>query len=452
MDALAVKQAELKEVVDKLTALDEQLNAAKTKKADLEAEYKLCSEKLDRANKLIGGLGGEKTRWTESATLLSTQLTALAGDMLLSAGYIAYLGPFTSAYRHDALERWVKACRAANIPSSDKFVFSQALGDPVAIRQWAIWGLPNDDFSTSNGIVLFRSNRWPLCIDPQGQTNKWIRTMHAEEQLVVVKLTGVLTTQQSKHQLFAPVPAEVRRICKDARNALQGGWRAEANYLRRMETAIQMGQPVLMENVQEALDAALEPVLLKQTFKSAGAVMIKLGDTSVEWSPHFRFYMTTKLRNPHYPPELCTKVALLNFMITPEGLEDQLLGLVVAQERPDLEKQKNQLIIQGAENKRKLKEIEDQILKVLSSSQGNILEDEGAVNILQESKVVSDDIQRKQKAAEKTEAAIDEARVSYHPIAGATLAHLSESCLVASGSGNHGMPALLAIAGLCVFT
>lgn len=88
---------------------------------------------------------------------------------------------------------------------------------------------------------------------------------------------------------------------------------ADKNYLRRMETAIQLGQPVLMENVEESLDAALEPVLLKQTFKSAGSLMIKLGDSSVEWSPHFKFYMTTKLRNPHYPPELCTKVRSTQF-------------------------------------------------------------------------------------------------------------------------------------------
>ena len=46
-----------------------------------------------------------------------------------------------------------------------------------------------------------------------------------------------------------------------------------------------------------------------------------------------RFFITTKLRNPHYLPEISTKVTLLNFMITPEGLEDQLLGIVVAKER-----------------------------------------------------------------------------------------------------------------------
>lgn len=71
-----------------------------------------------------------------------------------------------------------------------------------------------------------------------------------------------------------------------------------------------MGQPVLMENVEQSIDAAIEPVLLKQTFKSSGTLMIKLGEGSVEWSVHFKMYMTTKLRNPHYAPEICTKVPL----------------------------------------------------------------------------------------------------------------------------------------------
>ena len=93
--------------------------------------------------------------------------------------------------------------------------------------------------------------------------------------------------------------------------------------------------------------------------------MIRLGDASVEYAENFRFYITTKLRNPHYLPEVSVKVTLLNFMITPEGLEDQLLGIVVAAERPDLQEQKNKLILEGAENKRLLKEIEDKV-KTLS--------------------------------------------------------------------------------------
>ena len=68
-----------------------------------------------------------------------------------------------------------------------------------------------------------------------------------------------------------------------------------------------------------------------------GVWCIKLGDNTIEYSSDFRLYFTTKLRNPHYLPELSTKVTLLNFMITPEGLEDQLLGIVVAKERYNIQ-------------------------------------------------------------------------------------------------------------------
>lgn len=130
----------------------------------------------------------------------------------------------------------------------------------------------------------------------------------------------------------------------------------------------------------------------------------------------FRFYMTTKLRNPHYLPEVAVKVTLLNFMITTQGLQDQLLGITVARERPDLEAEKNNLIVQGAENKRMLKETEDQILEVLSSAD-NILEDETAVQILSSAKALANDISEKQVVTEATEKQIDLARLSYVPIA-----------------------------------
>ena len=79
--------------------------------------------------------------------------------------------------------------------------------------------------------------------------------------------------------------------------------------------------------------------------------------------------MTTRLRNPHYLPEVSVKVCLINFMITPRGLEDQLLGIVAATEKPELEEKKNVLIVESASNKKELQEIEDMILKVLSTSE-----------------------------------------------------------------------------------
>lgn len=100
-------------------------------------------------------------------------------------------------------------------------------------------------------------------------------------------------------------------------------------------------------------------------------------------------------------------------MITTDGLEDQLLGIVVMRERPELEEEKTKLVLQGAENSRQLKEIEDKIIEVLSTSEGNILEDETAINVISSSKTLSNDIAQKQVIAEKTEKKIDDARMGY---------------------------------------
>ena len=87
---------------------------------------------------------------------------------------------------------------------------------------------------------------------------------------------------------------------------------------------------IISENIGEHLDAALEPLLLQQKFKQGGTEMIKIGDSTIPWNDSFRFFMTTKLTNPHYAPEVCVKVSLINFAITFVGLEDQLLGMLTS--------------------------------------------------------------------------------------------------------------------------
>lgn len=380
MKSLNAKRASLKEVQDKLAELQKQFDENTKKKADLEYQVDLCSKKLDRAEKLIGGLGGEKDRWGKAATSLGIQFDNLTGDVLISAGVVAYLGAFTSAYRQEQTKEWSRMCREKGIPCSDDFSLNTTLGEQVKIREWTIAGLPTDSFSIENGIVISNARRWPLMIDPQGQANKWIKNMEKANNLHVIKLT-------------------------------------DSDFVRTLENCIQFGTPVLLENVGEDLDPILEPILLKQTFKQGGSMCIRLGDSTIEYSKDFRFYITTKLRNPHYLPETSVKVTLLNFMITMEGLEDQLLGIVVARERPELEEEKSQLILQSAENKKQLKEIEDKILEVLSTSEGNILEDETAIEVLSSSKTLANEISEKQAIAEETEQKIDLARMGYKPIA-----------------------------------
>ena len=83
---------------------------------------------------------------------------------------------------------------------------------------------------------------------------------------------------------------------------------SDPNFVRTLENCIQFGTPVLMEDVGEEIDPLLESLLLKQMFKQGGALCVKLGDSIIEYSPDFRFFLTTKLRNPHYLPETAVKV------------------------------------------------------------------------------------------------------------------------------------------------
>jgi dynein heavy chain len=105
----------------------------------------------------------------------------------------------------------------------------------------------------------------------------------------------------------------------------------------QLETAISFGTPVLLENIGEDIDPIFEAVLQNKKIKQGGQWKLKMGEKIIDFSNDFRFYMTTKLSNPHYPPEICVKVTLLNFMVTPEGLEDQMLNIVVKIEEPNKE-------------------------------------------------------------------------------------------------------------------
>ncbi|KAJ1128842.1 hypothetical protein NDU88_007214 [Pleurodeles waltl] len=71
-----------------------------------------------------------------------------------------------------------------------------------------------------------------------------------------------------------------------------------------------------------------------------GRRFIKIGDKEVEYHPEFRLILHTKFFNPHYKPEMQAQCTLINFLVTRDGLEDQLLAAVVAKERPDLEELK----------------------------------------------------------------------------------------------------------------
>ncbi|KAK9823491.1 hypothetical protein WJX72_003121 [[Myrmecia] bisecta] len=380
------KQAALQAVVDKVARLEQQLAEAQKEQAELKLQADTTEKRLVRAAKLTSGLAEEGVRWGQTAERIQVSTNLLVGDVFIGAACIAYYGAFTGQYRQDLVAAWIARCRQLGIPVSGDCTLKATLASPVEVREWHIFGLPIDDVSIDNGILVTRGKRWPLMIDPQGQAAAWVKAMEAKNGLRIVKLTN-------------------------------------ANFLRTLENSIRIGNPVLIEDVEETLDPALEPVLLKQVYKQAGRTLIRLGDTDIDYEPNFRLYITSKLANPHYLPEVCIKVTLINFTVTSRGLEDQLLGDVVRKERPDLEEQRDRLVLSISSDKRQLKELEDKILKLLKEAKGNILDDEVLINTLNNSKLTSGMIQGRVKEAEETEVNINEAREHYRPAAarGSTL-------------------------------
>jgi dynein heavy chain len=102
---------------------------------------------------------------------------------IIAAGMVAYSGAFTSLYRNKLEQLWVQKLEEASLEHDPKITMRNFLGIPVKIQQWNISGLPKDDTSTENGIIIDKGRRWPLMIDPQTQANKYIKNMgkdHAE--------------------------------------------------------------------------------------------------------------------------------------------------------------------------------------------------------------------------------------------------------------------------------
>ncbi|CAH8627144.1 unnamed protein product [Schistosoma bovis] len=381
MRKLQQKQLELFNVEEKITLLQQEYHQSMNEKKKLEQYLTLISTRLKRAHKLTIGLIDEQERWKLSIEQYNLQLNHIIGDVLIASACIAYYGAFTINYRQDLIQQWIHRCYELNISISEELTLSYILGNNLyEIRQWLIQGLPNDSFSIDNAILMKYSRRWPLFIDPQEQANRWIRTMESKNQLKIIKLT-------------------------------------DTNLLRILENCIRLGLPLLIEDIAETLDPSLESILLKQTFISGGRLLIRLGDNDIEYNQNFRLYITTKLSNPHYLPDISIKVIIINFTVTLNGLQDQLLNDITSIERPELEEQRNQLIVKINTDRNQLKETENRILKLLFESEGNILDNEDLINTLNESKIKSSEITKRLTEATLTEQKITIARSKYLPIA-----------------------------------
>ena len=156
---LAAKEAELKACVDKLDEVQREEKRLRDTHDDMQAKKAL-------AELLINSLKGEREAWDKSLTKCRADKLTIEGDILICSGIMAYLGVFSKSYREECIAQWVKMLEDFDIKSTENVNLTTILGQQVKIVQWTSNGLPSDEFSIENAIILDHSERWSLAIDP----------------------------------------------------------------------------------------------------------------------------------------------------------------------------------------------------------------------------------------------------------------------------------------------
>ncbi|XP_047455882.1 dynein axonemal heavy chain 11 [Mugil cephalus] len=377
---LSAVQKKLADLDASLQSLTAQFEKATAEKISCQEEVTRTTQTIELANRLVKGLVSEKERWSQAVVQYEKQQKTLCGDVLLTSAFVSYMGYFTSQYRVELFYHvWIPFLQSlkVSVPLTDGLDPIVMLTDDATVAAWHNQGLPNDRMSTENAAILTTSERWPLIIDPQQQGIKWISN-HRGAELRVVRL-------------------------------------GQKGYLDVIEQALVSGGTVLIENLPEKIDPILEPLLGRKTTKRGR--YIQIGGKECEYDHSFQLILHTKLANPHFPPELQAQTTLINFTVTPVGLEEQLLGQVVSWERPDLESLKMQLTTQQNHFKIELKRFEDDLLSRLSAAHGNFLGDISLVEQLENTKTTAAHIQRKVLETRENETKINEARELYRPAA-----------------------------------
>jgi dynein heavy chain len=382
-EGLQIKQHDMKKTEEELDTATKELQALRReyersveKKNELSSEALSLANKLDKAEKLIGGLSGEYSRWNKTIGEIEKHLETIIGEAILSAAFLSYAGPFDLTHRSILINEWKRISFDRGFGVSSDFRPAHLLSTSSERRNWNLNGLPKDSFSTENAVIISNTTRWPLLIDPQGQGASWITAMEGNDLTIIdVKSTSLL------HDI---------------------------------EVALTLGLPTMVVNVKEELDSALDN-LLSKTFKKQDRDRreVNLGGKVINYNERFHLYLISSLAFPNFATEISSITNIVDFTVTEVGLEEQLLSLVVNEENSDLAKEKSIIVLKLANDKQKLREIEDNILALLSESSGNFIDDELLLNALQRSKQTARDIEKQVVADKKTEERIDIARESY---------------------------------------
>jgi dynein heavy chain len=389
---LEVAQAQLDKAEERMQKCQDVLNGLQrdfedqmAAKAQIEANALATRNKMEQATALITGLAGEKQRWTEDSHKFAATKARLVGDCAVGCAFVSYCGPFDQSFRNyltqdkfckDLVERQVPV--TADIATS----LGTFLIDVATVGDWTLQGLPTDALSMENGILVTKSSRYPLLIDPQGQALRWIQ----EKEKDNMPPFGVSSLSDPK--------------LRD-----------------QLEFAMSEGKALILAGVGEEIDPMLTPVLEKQIISKAKSKYISIADKLCEYNSAFQFYMTTRLPNPHFSPEVQARTTIVNFTVTQKGLEEQLLGRVIKKEQASLEEQLQQVLKDVNSNTKALLQLDAMLLERLTANTGNLLDDVELIKVLADTKAKATEVNEKLTSAAEMKAGINEKCEQFRAVA-----------------------------------
>lgn len=387
LEAEEAKMKDEQQALDaKITELESSIEELKTEYASLIAkvesiknDMKTVQEKVGRSVQLLANLSSERARWEESSKNFVNQMSCLVGDCLFAAGFLTYIGFFDHYYRKYLQSDWRDAIEQVSLKMRQEMKFVEFLSRPSERLEWEKQGLPNDELCIENAIIMMNYNRFPLVIDPSDQALGFVMNHHQQQKIQKTSF-------------------------------------ADEGFMKHLETAIRFGLPLLVQDV-EKIDPILNSVLNREVQKAGGRILIRVGDQEIDYSEAFVLYMITRDPNAAFTPDLCSRVTFVNFTVTPSSLQDQCLNIFLKEERPEIDKKRNDIIKLQGEFRVKLRQLEDQLLNELTEAEGNILNNTKLIQTLETLQKEAKDIATEVAQADETMKEVEEVTEEYLPLA-----------------------------------